>query len=146
MSSHWWISLIINDNIIEDKLSKILFQKCVYQTGSSSHEPVPRSSSQFQKGWWPLNHSQVAQFRMLYNWVCSLCNPIKQVKSENLIRSPERCQHRKSNDCPAVAIWQCFSKIVVTTFWSGFYGEQAKLLMFTVLKNKTQPIYVLTSL
>jgi len=24
----------------------------VYQTGSPSHESVPRSSSQFKKGWW----------------------------------------------------------------------------------------------
>ena len=30
VSSHWWISLIfINDSIIENKLKKILFQKCV---------------------------------------------------------------------------------------------------------------------
>jgi len=46
------ISLIfIIDNIIEEKLSKFLFQKCVHQTGSPSHESVPRSSSQFQEGW-----------------------------------------------------------------------------------------------
>jgi len=36
--------------MIEDKISKFFFQKCVYQTGSPSHEFVPRSSSQFQKG------------------------------------------------------------------------------------------------
>jgi len=41
----------MNDDIIEDNLSKFLFQKCVYQTGSPLHESVPRSSSQFQKGW-----------------------------------------------------------------------------------------------
>jgi len=35
----------------EDKLCKFLFQKSVYQTGSSSHESVPRSSSEFQKVW-----------------------------------------------------------------------------------------------
>jgi len=35
----------------EDKLCKFLFQKCVYQTGSPSHESVPRSSSEFQKVW-----------------------------------------------------------------------------------------------
>jgi len=30
VSSYWWISLLfINDNIIEDKFSKFLFQKCV---------------------------------------------------------------------------------------------------------------------
>jgi len=39
------------DNIIEDKLSKFLFQKCVFQTGRPSHESVPKSSSLFQKGW-----------------------------------------------------------------------------------------------
>jgi len=26
----------------------------VHQTGSASHESVPRRSSQFRKGWWPL--------------------------------------------------------------------------------------------
>jgi len=41
------ISKFINDNIIENKFNKFLFQKCVYQTGSPSHEFVP-SSSQFQ--------------------------------------------------------------------------------------------------
>ena len=56
MSSHWWISLIFIDNIIEDKLSTILFQKCMYQTGSTSHESIPGSSSQFQQGRWPLLH------------------------------------------------------------------------------------------
>jgi len=45
------MSLIFVDNIIEDKLIKFLFRKCVYQTRSPSHESVPRSSSQFQKGW-----------------------------------------------------------------------------------------------
>jgi len=42
-------TLIFIDNIIEDKLINFLFRKCVYQTGSPSHESVPRSSSQFQK-------------------------------------------------------------------------------------------------
>jgi len=44
-----YLSFFINDNIFEDKFSKFLFQKCVYQIGSPSHEFVPRSSSQFQK-------------------------------------------------------------------------------------------------
>jgi len=35
-------------------MSKFLFQKFVHQTDSPSHESVPRSSSQFQKDWWPL--------------------------------------------------------------------------------------------
>jgi len=47
------IFIFNNDNLIADKLSKFLFQKWVYQTGSPSHESVPRSSSQFRKGWWP---------------------------------------------------------------------------------------------
>jgi len=38
----------------EGKLSKFLFQKCVYESGSPSDESVPRSCSQFQKGWWSL--------------------------------------------------------------------------------------------
>jgi len=46
--------MFINDNVFESKLSKILFQKCVYQTGSPSHKCVRRSRSPFQKGWWPL--------------------------------------------------------------------------------------------
>jgi len=40
----------------EDKLCKFLFQKSVYQTGTgrpSHDESVPRSSSEFQKVWWP---------------------------------------------------------------------------------------------
>jgi len=49
--------LIFIDNMIEDKLSKFLLLKCVHQTGSPSHESVPRSSSQFQKGWWPLSYN-----------------------------------------------------------------------------------------
>jgi len=40
--------------MIEDKLSKFLFQKRVYQTGGPFHESGPRSGSLFQKGWWPL--------------------------------------------------------------------------------------------
>jgi len=55
--------IFMNDNIIEDKFSTFLFQKCVYQSVSPSHEFVP-SSSQFQKGWLPL----------LYNMVKSLIN------------------------------------------------------------------------
>ena len=59
MSSHWWILylIFINDNIIADKLSKILFQECVYQTGRPTHESLPRSSSHFEKGCWPLMYS-----------------------------------------------------------------------------------------
>ena len=45
------IFIFINDNIIEEKLSKFLFQKCVYQTGSPPHVSVLRSTSQFQKYW-----------------------------------------------------------------------------------------------
>jgi len=37
--------------VIEDKISKFLFQKCVYQTGSLLHVFVPRRSSQYQKVW-----------------------------------------------------------------------------------------------
>ena len=39
--------------MIEDKLSKCLFQKRVYHTGGPSHESGPRSGSLFQKGWDP---------------------------------------------------------------------------------------------
>ena len=39
--------------MIEDKLSKFLFQKRVYQTGGPFHESGPRSGSLFQKGWDP---------------------------------------------------------------------------------------------
>jgi len=70
-------------HIIEDKLSKFLFQKCVYQTGNPSHESVPRSSSQFQKGWWPLLYTDF-QFlnlwqnetllRTFFNWTASAAN------------------------------------------------------------------------
>jgi len=47
------IIIFLNDKIIEDKFSKVIFQKCVYQTGSPSQEFVARSS-QFQKGMSPL--------------------------------------------------------------------------------------------
>jgi len=58
--------IFINDNIIEDKLSKFLFQKCVYQTGSPSLKSVPRCSSQFQKGWWPLSQVIIYSLKLCH--------------------------------------------------------------------------------